>query len=374
MHKISIQPVWTISDAEGQNLSVRLLDLLADVHQHGSLLASCKKTGASYRHAWNLIQQGEKQLNTALLARERGRGSKLTPLGEKLVWAGRRVQARLTPLLESLASELEAELQKVLMPDSHPLRIHASHGFAVEKLIETLGASGHPVERKYMGSLEAVASQRAGSCELAGFHIPQGEFEATAYAHYAKWLDAQHSRIIHVATRTQGLMVASGNPLGIRSVADLAQAGVRFVNRQPGSGTRFLLECLLDKAGIHTASIQGYEQGEFTHAAVAAYVASDMADVGFGVETPARRFNLDFIPVVTERYFLLCNDSALDNPQLVAALDVLRSKDFQTAVNRLPGYSAAQCGIVQTVAESFGNVSAKTGSNGGLNKATRSSP
>jgi len=363
MHKVSIQPQWTISDAAGQNLSVRLLELLSDVHEHGSLSASCRATGSSYRHAWNLIEQGEKQLGLTLLQRERGRGSRLTPLGEKLVWATRRVQARLSPLLESLASELETELQKALAPQSTALRIHASHGFAVEKLIETLGAMGHAVDRKYMGSLEAVASQRAGHCDLAGFHIPVGEFEATALSHYAKWLDAQHSRLVHVATRTQGLMVAAGNPAGIRRVDDIAKPGVRFVNRQAGSGTRFLLECLLRKEGVKPQKIENFEQGEFTHAAVAAYVASGMADAGFGVETPARRFGLDFIPVVKERYFLLCTDETLQQPQLQAALEVMRSAEFQQAVNALPGYSAAQCGVVQTLGEAFGSIQASDGNN-----------
>ena len=109
MHKVSIKPQWTISDATGQNLAPRLLELLSEVQGHGSLSGSCKKTGASYRHAWSLIRQGEAQLGMPLLNMERGKGSTLTPLAEKLVWAGHRISARLTPMLESLASELEGE-------------------------------------------------------------------------------------------------------------------------------------------------------------------------------------------------------------------------------------------------------------------------
>jgi len=89
---------------------------------------------------------------------------------------------------------------------------------------------------------------------------------------------------------------------------------VRFINRQRGSGTRFLLDCLLEKEAIDPERINGYEQGEYTHAAVAAYVASGMADAGFGVETPARRFKLDFIPLQTERYFLLCEERMIETP------------------------------------------------------------
>ena len=353
MHKVSIKPQWTISDSEGQNLSHRLLELLADVQEHGSLYGACKSTGGSYRHAWNLIRQGEVQLGMPLLNMERGKGSTLTLLAEKLVWAGHRISARLNPTLETLASELEGELAKVMSSEKDILKVHASHGFAVEKLIETLVAKGNNVERKYVGSQESVASLHAGNCELAGFHVPQGEFEEMAFQHYAKWLDPKKSRLIHVATRRQGIMVAQGNPLDIYSVADLTKPGVRFVNRQPSSGTYFLLECFLKKAKIAPSRINGFNQSEFTHAAVAAYVASGMADAGLGVETPSRRFKLDFIPLASERYFLLCNKDNLNSPLLQAALEVLNDLEFQKAVNALSGYSADKCGTVETLQEAF---------------------
>lgn len=355
MHKVSIKPQWTISDAAGQNLSHRLLELLSDVQEHGSLSGACKVTGGSYRHAWNLIRQGEAQLGLPLLNMERGKGSSLTPVAEKLVWAGHRITARLTPTLESLASELEGELAKVMASEKDILKVHASHGFAVEKLIETLVAQGNNVERKYVGSQESVASLFEGNCELAGFPVPQGEFEGVALDHYAKWFSPQRSQLIHIATRRQGIMVAPGNPLDIYSVADLAKPGVRFVNRQPSSGTYFLLECFLKKAKVDPSKILGFNQSEFTHAAVAAYVASGMADAGLGVETPSRRFKLDFIPLAYERYFLLCNKENLKSPHIQAVLKVLTDPAFQKAVNDLPGYSASRCGTVETLAEAFPN-------------------
>jgi len=355
MPQVSIQPQWSIHDNSGHPLSPRLLQLLQQVQAHGSLSAACKSEGHSYRHAWSLVRQGETQLGQALLNMERGKGSSLTPLGERLVWAGHRITARLSPLLQTLASELEAELSKVMQPAQDVLRVHASHGFAVEKLIDTLLGQGLRVERKYVGSQEAVADLHNGACELAGFHVAQGTFERRALAHYARWLDPVHSRLIHVATRRQGLMVAAGNPLKIYGVADLARNGLRFVNRQPSSGTRFVLECLLEQAGLRIEQIGGANHSEFTHAAVAAYVASGMADVGLGVETPSRRFGLDFVPLVSERYFLLCDDTHLDSPGLRAVLEVLCSPAFRQAVDALPGYSAAHCGQVQTLEQAFTN-------------------
>ena len=346
MHKVSIKPQWTIAPANGSPVSPRLLALLVQVAELGSLAAACQRSGLSYRHAWDMVRQGEALLGTPLLQMERGRGSRLTPLGEKLVWADRRIAARLAPVLDTLASELESELERVMPQPEHLLRVHASHGFAIEKLLEHLRMRQVGVERKYVSSQEAAASLHDGACELAGFHVPTGAFEARAWDSYARWLDPSEHVLIDITRRRQGLMVAAGNPKKIYDVGDLARTGVRFINRQRGSGTRFLLDCLLEQAGIAPERIHGYEQGEFTHAAVAAFVGSGMADVAFGLETPARHFKLDVLPLASERYFALCRRDALALPQLAAVLEILRSDAFRAEVNQLSGYDARRCGEV----------------------------
>ena len=346
MHKISIHPRWTISGDRGDALGARLIDLLVQVAETGSLAAACQGAGMSYRHAWDTIRQGEAWFGAPLLQMERGRGSRLTPLGDKLVWADRRISARLAPVLDTLASELEVELQRVIAPAQRPLRVHASHGFAIEKLLTMLGDSGTAVERVYTSSQEAAAALHDGACELACFHVPHGAFEARAWEAYARWLDPAAHAVIDITDRTQGLMVQAGNPLAIAGLADLARPGLRFINRQRGSGTRFLLDCLLAAQNIDPGAIAGYEHGEFTHAAVAAFVGSGMADVGFGLERPAHHFKLGFIPLASERYFGVCRTDALPHPQLQQVLAVLRSAAFRAAVDALPGYKTRHCGEV----------------------------
>lgn len=341
MHQVSIQPQWTITGPGGAALAERTVALLVSVAEHGSLMKACQALRVSYRHAWQLIRQGEALLGAPLLRMERGKGSSLSPLAEKLVWADRRIAARLSPMLDSLASELQAEIDRVLMSVSPPLlRIHASHGFAIEALHDALGRAGIVNELRYCGSTEAVASLSLGGCEIAGFHVPLGEFEAEAVAHYAQWLKPASQKLIGIATRRLGLMVAKGDPKKVYGIKDLARPDLHFINRQSGSGTRFLLDLLLRKEGVDPARVHGYEQCELTHAAVAAYVASGMADVGFGVETPARQFKLDFVPIQTERYFLLCEERSLDVPAVRAMLAIVQGDEFKTAVNRLPGYQA----------------------------------
>ncbi|MBS0444366.1 MAG: helix-turn-helix transcriptional regulator [Proteobacteria bacterium] len=351
--RVTIKPQWSIRVGDdGAMLAPRVVELLVKIDEQGSLSSVCQAQGLSYRHAWELIRQGEAVFGEPLVRMERGKGSQLTALGEKLVWADRRINARLSPVLDTLASELDAEIEKVLSPARTMLRIHANHGFAVETLRPWLERSGVHSEFKYCGSIEAVAALNGGACDVAGFPVPIGEFEPAVVEHYRRWF-APGQRIVNVATRRQGLMVAPGNPLKIYELKDLARPGVRFINRQPGSGTRLLLDLLLRRDGIEPGRINGYEQCELTHAAVAAYVASGMADAGYGVETPARQFKLDFLPSQVERYFFLCHEASLASPPVMALVDVLRSPEYRAEVNRLAGYEADESGRVMTLDEAF---------------------
>ena len=343
--KVEIRPDWFLRDKAGTPTALpALLGLLAAVSELGSISKAATERGISYRHAWGLLTQFSAQFGAELVVKVRGRGTVLSPLAEKLIWADRRIAARLTPMLDSLASELQQELASVLALDVQVLRVSASHGFAVAALVAQLGEQGVTVDIKYRSSTEAVAALARGECELAGFHLPVGEFEGAAAAKYRPWLDPARHSLIHLAYRTQGIFVARGNPHKVTGLADLARPGLRFVNRQQGSGTRVLLELLLANAGIDHATMSGGAVAEFTHAAVAAYVASGMADVSFGVETAARRFDLDFIPVIREQYFLACEKKMLGAPLLAAAQDAMASDTFKSVLAALPGYEGLLSG------------------------------
>jgi putative molybdopterin biosynthesis protein len=146
----------------------------------------------------------------------------------------------------------------------------------------------------------------------------------------------------------QGLLVARGNPLGITSLPDLLRPGLRYINRASGTGTRVLLDELLAQQRIDPAGIHGYATQEPSHAAVAQAVASGAADAGLGIEAAALEKGLDFIPLVRERYHLVCLKSALTQPPVLALLQVLQSRAWAATLAQLPGYSAegAQSGQV----------------------------
>jgi molybdate-binding protein len=171
------------------------------------------------------------------------------------------------------------------------------------------------------------------------------------WVHYEPWIDPRRQRAIRFVTRTQGLMVAGGNPLGVNSLADLARPGIRFINRQKGSGTRFLLDAMLEAQSLDSRSIEGYERGEFTHAAVAAFVASGIADVGLGVEPAARQFKLDFIPLLEERYLLACNAESVKEPAVGELIELLKGDAFRAMAET--GYTLDSPGEVVEMQEIF---------------------
>jgi molybdate transport repressor ModE-like protein len=356
MWRIQIRPQWHIGASARDDATLdttALIALLAAVQETGAIAQAARTLGVSYRHAWGQIRDAEALFGHSLIEAGRGRGSTLSPLAEKLIWAQRRVAARLSPMLDSLASELEQEIERTLPAKPHAVRLHASHGFAVAALLEQLEAQSVPVELRYRNSFESVAALAQGDCDLAGFHVPIGEFEARAVQRYRQWLRDDEHRLVHLAVRKQGLFVARGNPKGIRTLEDLARPDVRFVNRSEGSGTRMLTDLLLDKAGIARADVRGWDSAEFTHAAVAAYIASGMADVGVGVQTAAQRFGLTFIPLLRERYFFALHAQALKQASMRNVLVLIGSPAYRSAVAALAGYEAGETGRVLGVREAF---------------------
>lgn len=352
--EIEIAPVWRIRHRGEQRFDAVLVALLEAIGETGRLTAAARHAGLSYRHAWNVVEKWGNFLGSPLVRRTRGRGTRLTVLGEKLLWAAQRVEARLAPQFESLSAELTQALNETLTAAGPALRLHASHDYAVARLREQLNRDGGTrVELQYRGSLDALAALCRGACEVAGFHIADGPLQGEILGRYARWMKPRHQRLVHLVTRTQGLIVAPGNPKVIRTIADLARPGVRLVNRQRGSGTRTLLEQLLAHAGVEGARIDGFETEEYTHAAVGALVAGRVADVGFGVQAAADQFGLDFVPVATERYFLILRTEMLEHATVREILAFLRSEAFRDAVASLAGYAAARAGDVATIQEAL---------------------
>jgi len=354
--KVHLDSQWVLELGSGEKLPLgEIIRLLSAIEATGHIAGACRICGVSYRHAWGVLRNAETLFGASLLETGRRKGTKLTDFGQRLLWADRRVDARLMPTFESMSSELQEELES-MCPDVHPrLRLHASHGFAIEglmKIVNQLDTS--PVELRYRTAIEALASLERGECDLAGFEVPEGEFEAPFLRQYSEWLDPDRHCLIHLAVRNMGLFVQPGNPKDIHTLADLAKPNVRFVNRQIGSSTRYLLGLMLKKLGIDSSQIRGYDSSEFTHMAIAAHIASGMADVGVGVETAAWRSNLPFIPLVKERYFFALHRDRLSTPLMDELFALMDDQPYQDYLADLVGYDATHVGRVQSLREAFG--------------------
>jgi len=331
-----------------------LIDLLQAVSTQGSISAGARALGLSYRHVWGELKRWENELGNELVVWEKGQSARLTEFGAKLMWAERQAQARLAPQIEALRAELERSFAVAFDDSAHVVTLYASHDAALSALREhaLLRAHGQGQGQLHLdirstGSVDAIRALNEGRCVMAGFHTLQGTGPDTLTERtYKPLLQPGQHKIIGFAQRTQGLMVAKGNPLGLSSLPDIATRHARFANRALGTGTRVVLDELLNQAGLAAKDIEGYEHTEPSHAAVAHAVAAGQADAGLGINAAAHHAGLDFVPLAQERYHLVCLKSALAQPAIQALLQLLKTPAWQDEVARIPGYSALQSGEV----------------------------
>jgi putative molybdopterin biosynthesis protein len=202
---------------------------------------------------------------------------------------------------------------------------------------------GHSLTSAHVGSLGGLVALKNGRCHLAGSHL-LGEDGVYNKAAIAEHLQGVAVHVLRLVDREQGIIVPPGNPLNIRSIADLVRDDVTFVNRQRGSGTRVLLDWNLRLLSLDAGKIRGYENEEYTHMSVAAAVLSGTASSGLGVRAAAVALGLDFIPVGVEEYDLVILSRYWEDERIRNLLAVIRSDDFKKAVRNLGGYGVEKTG------------------------------
>ena len=328
----------------GATLANPLVDLLRTLRDTGSISATARQSGSSYRHIWGQLKHWEEVLDAELVLWAKGQPARLTPLAERLLWAETRARTRLAPHIEALRSELERVLTLAFDAAHEVLTVYASHDLALPLLRDQADAHGLHIDLRFAGSTDALQALAQGRCDVAGFHVPllaAGKRPGFARALKSLLKPGRH-KLIACHRRTQGLLVAAGNPLDITGMAGLARPGLRFVNRQPGSGTRLLTEHLLANSGIEPERIGGFHGPcEDTHVAVAAAIASGQADAAVGIEAAAAQFKLGFVPLVEEGYYLVCLKDSLDRSAIGRLRELLSSPAWAEAASSLPGCSAA---------------------------------
>jgi len=246
----------------------------------------------------------------------------------------------------SQSETIEAELLVSREDILNTLVIIGSHDMTIDILADEIRKKGRNfrVSSGNVGSLGGLMALRKGICHMSGSHLLDIRTGQYNISYIEKYLKGRRLSVFNLALRSQGLMVARGNPKGINTIEDLTRKDVLFVNRQAGSGTRVLLDYKLAQLGIDNATIPGYDQEEFTHMAVAVDVLSGIADCGMGIFAAARALELDFVPLEWEQYDLVIPNEMLDEAGVVAALETIRTGEFRERVLALGGYDPSKSG------------------------------
>jgi putative molybdopterin biosynthesis protein len=242
--------------------------------------------------------------------------------------------------------EVDVELLRSLDEVAHTIVAIGSHDLILDLAASHLRAADPLVTlaSSNVGSLGGLVALRDGLCHLAGSHLLDPASGEYTLPYLDRILGGRPVAVIRLAHRDQGLIVQPGNPLGLTEIKDLARAGVRYVNRQRGAGTRVLLDHQLRLLGISPEAVDGYQREQHTHLAVAAAVAAGRADTGLGIMAAARAFGLDFVPVTREPYDLVVPVAARDGPLLAPLWALLDSDPFRAEVAALGGYATEEMG------------------------------
>jgi len=314
----------------------RLLALLTALAGEGALGNAARQAGMSYRSAWGLLRDCEQALGAALVIMERGRGTRLTDFGASLVQLDEAARLALDVVHAPWQRRLEELLAPMVRAVPERLRLAASHDLALADWVE----HGRRIrfDLYWRGSEEALASLGLDECDIAGIHAPEDWTAAQVANWLGRWLKPALHVCLPLMRRCQGLIVARGNPHRLQTLSDASKRGLRMVNRQRGSGTRSLIDQLLAANGLRPESIDGYAHEEFTHEAIAATVAGGQADVGFGIEAAAARYDLGFVPLLWERYGFVMRAAAAGSPEGKQFLARLQGNTFRQRLIALPGY------------------------------------
>jgi molybdate-binding protein len=233
-------------------------------------------------------------------------------------------------------------LQETIFPKTKKPTIifSGSHDLALEGIADRLQKHVTLLSLP-VGSLDGLVNLRQGLCQISGSHLldENGEYNTPFVRHLFADRDIQ---VITLAHRTQGLLLAAGNPKGVRKIEDLTNPTIRFVNRNPGSGTRLWFDSEVRRLAISTDQIHGYNRIVKTHSEAARLIEMGMADAAIGLHASAHMHGLDFIALFEERYDLVLPHEQENS--LAPLLDYIQTSAFRLELNALRGYNSTHSG------------------------------
>jgi putative molybdopterin biosynthesis protein len=241
--------------------------------------------------------------------------------------------------------------QETSAPPAQTVRFSGSHDLTVAWLAAHFSeiSPGNTLKLSFTGSLGGLIALAEGKADVAGSHLWDEESDTYNAPFVRRLLPGRRVALVTLAHRHIGLIVPASNPACVRSLLDLTRAGLRFINRQPGSGTRVWLDASLKKLNINSRDIAGYANEKMTHSDVAQAIAEGQADLGLGLEAAAHAYALGFIPLILERYELVIPADSFDLPGVQALVAWLPSPEARKEIASLAGYDTAGTGEIEWV-------------------------
>ncbi|OEG00041.1 molybdopterin biosynthesis protein [Vulcanibacillus modesticaldus] len=244
--------------------------------------------------------------------------------------------------------EVEVELYRPIDEVEKMILFAGSHDLTIDLLNSVLKRieSSFGIKSSNIGSLAGILAIGKGENHVAGINLLDEKTGEYNISFVKQHLRDESIVLINLAYRQQGWIVQKGNPKNIKTIEDLKNTDIRYINRQFGAGTRVLFDYLLKRANMLPDDIYGYEREDYSHLSLAAAIKGESADVGLGILSAAQVMGLEFIPVVEERFDLVMTKQFYESDAGQTLLKAINSKDFKSQVEAMGGYSCRDTGKI----------------------------
>lgn len=241
----------------------------------------------------------------------------------------------------------KAELLREKRLIENTLLMVGSHDNTIDILTQLMAKKGMRLSSTHVGSMGGITAIKKNAAHLAGIHLLDTQTGEYNISYLKKYLPNKKLKIVSLVSRYQGLIVKKGNPLNIKSLKDLEQRDLKFINRQKGSGTRILTDFECQKNNIDTSKILGFNTEEYTHMNIAVSVKSDAADAGMGIMAAAKAIDLDFIPISKEEYQIIIPQEFFNKESTISLMEIINSSEFKKEALKAGGYETDNTGKIK---------------------------